>query len=162
MSLLITQAFYSLTAFPRPRRDPVAAGALICTLAMAGVVGSATAEPFNPSHLASEQLSWVHQICRAVVGIPDGTQLSSDCVADLSDAAAALSQSRTDGPALNRTELSALTPPPKSYYSATFDEVRRRERVACMRLGYDPISSGFAKCVANLNSALSASDRAMQ
>ncbi|THD52994.1 hypothetical protein [Phenylobacterium sp.] len=59
-------------------------------------------------------------------------------------------------------DISGLTPPAKSYFNASFDEVRRREQMACARLGYDPINGSFAKCVTSLDSALFASQHVMQ
>jgi hypothetical protein len=50
-----------------------------------------------------------------------------------------------------------------SYYNASFDEVRRREKAACARIGYDPVDgASFASCVASLDAALYASEHAPQ
>jgi hypothetical protein len=61
-----------------------------------------------------------------------------------------------------QVDTSGLQRPAKSYFDASFDEVRRREQDACARLGYDPISAGFAQCVARLDAALFASMHPMQ
>lgn len=42
------------------------------------------------------------------------------------------------------------------YARASFDTVLRRERQACALTGFDPVSSGFADCVSNLQSTLQA------
>lgn len=178
-----------------------AASLLLGLISSAVIAGCASAGPYNPSRLAPEQLAQVHQICRSVMGIPDGFGLSADCVANLSSSAVALSQSRAHGVALDaarraclgkglaagdpglavcelstasdhgapaadaatvRIDASGLAPPAKSYFNASFDEIRRREQMACARLGYDPINGSFAKCVASLDSALFASQHVMQ
>ena len=179
----------------------VVASLLIGVTSIAGIAGCASAGPYNPSDLAPTQLSQVQQICRSVMGIPVGIGLSSDCVANLSNSAVALSQGRAHGVALDearrtclgkgltaddpklavcelstasdhaaptadgaaaRIDATDLTPPARSYFNASFDEVRRREQMACARLGYDPINRSFAKCVASLDSALFASQHVMQ
>jgi hypothetical protein len=61
---------------------------------------------------------------------------------------------------------SADAPPPparatKSYYSVSRDEVRRREQQACAEIGFDPIGSGFAECVADLQASLLRAENAM-
>jgi hypothetical protein len=61
-----------------------------------------------------------------------------------------------------RFDTAGLATPAGSYFNASFGEVRRREQMACARLGYDPINGGFAKCVASLDSALFASQHVMQ
>ncbi|MGZ3402736.1 MAG: hypothetical protein ACXWKN_05410 [Phenylobacterium sp.] len=61
-----------------------------------------------------------------------------------------------------RIDATGLTSPAKSYFNASFAEVRHREQAACARLGYDPINTSFAKCVASLDSALFASEHAAQ
>ncbi len=177
------------------------AGLLIGAISVAGAAGCATAGPFNPERLPPEQLSQVQQICRSVMGIPAGIGLSTDCVANLSSSAAALSHGRSNGVALDaarracldkglkagdpalavcelstasdyrapatgtaavRIDTSDLTAPAKSYFYASFAEVRRREQMACARLGYDPINASFANCVASLDSALFASEHVAQ
>ncbi|HEX3363814.1 hypothetical protein [Phenylobacterium sp.] len=179
----------------------VAAGLLIGVVSIAAIAGCATAGPYNPLRLAPAQLAQVHQICRSVMGIPDGLGLSADCVANLSSSAVTLSQGRAHGVALDearraclgkglaagdpglpvcelstvsdhgapaadaaiaRIDTAGLTPPARSYFNASFDEVRRREQMACARVGYDPINGSFAKCVASLDSALFASQHVMQ
>jgi hypothetical protein len=177
------------------------AGLLTGAIFVAGVAGCAAAGPFNPERLAPEQLGQVQQICRSVMGIPVGIGLSTDCVANLSSSAAALSRGRSHGAALEdarraclgkglraddpalpvcelstvsdhggpaadapamRIDTSGLTAPARSYFYASFAEVRRREQMACARLGYDPINGNFAECVASLDSALFASEHVAQ
>jgi hypothetical protein len=61
-----------------------------------------------------------------------------------------------------QVDTSGLEKPAKSYYYASFDEGRRREQDVCVRLGYDPINTGFAQCVASLDTAIFASLHPMQ
>lgn len=61
-----------------------------------------------------------------------------------------------------QVDTPGLQRPAKSYFNASFDEVRRREQDACARLGYDPINANFGQCVADLDAALSASKFPMQ
>jgi hypothetical protein len=44
--------------------------------------------------------------------------------------------------------------PTKSYINASSDEVHHRMKEACADIGYDPVSSGFGQCVADLQSNL--------
>jgi hypothetical protein len=61
-----------------------------------------------------------------------------------------------------RVDTSRLQRPAKSYFNASFDDVRRREQTACARLGYDPVNSSFSRCVARLDAALFLSAHPMQ
>jgi hypothetical protein len=61
-----------------------------------------------------------------------------------------------------RIDTAALEKPARSYFYASFDEVRRREQSACAHLGYEPVDGRFASCVANLDAALFASEHPMQ
>lgn len=67
---------------------------------MAGVVATAAmtagagAAPVSPSRLPPTQLAQVEQICRAVVGVPDGAVRQQDCIASLSASATALGRAR--------------------------------------------------------------------
>ena len=160
---------------------------LLGAIAMAGC---ASAGPYNPSSLPPTQLGQVQQICHAVLGIPVGVGLATDCVGALSESAVAMSRARDlqtarqaclakglqpGGTELPQCELSAasqgadvridtasLDPVGKSYYAASQREIHRREQTACARLGYDPIDGSFAKCVASLDSALFASEHVAQ
>jgi hypothetical protein len=61
-----------------------------------------------------------------------------------------------------RIDTAGLEKPAKSYFNASFDEGRRREQDVCARLGYDPVSAGFAQCVTSLDTAIFASLHPMQ
>jgi hypothetical protein len=61
-------------------------------------------------------------------------------------------------PTAVRIDTDAIEKPAKSYFYASFNEVRRREQTACARLGYEPIDGRFASCVASLDEALYASE----
>ena len=50
------------------------------------------------------------------------------------------------------------SPPAKSYAYASNGEVRRRERIACARLGLDPLAADFGACVAGLQASMFAAD----
>jgi hypothetical protein len=81
----------------------------------------------------------------------------------------ALSECELNPPAglLKQTEFASTDDPPppakatKSYYSVSRDEVRRREQQACAEIGFDPIGSGFAECVANLQAGMLHAENAM-
>lgn len=137
----------------------IGASALI-GIALASVADCASAGPYNPSDLPPPQLSQVQELCHSVMGITPGVRLSSDCVENLSNSAAAQASRRS--PPKVQVDTSGLQRPAKSYVNASFDEVRRRERDACARLGYDPIDASFTQCVASLNAALLASAHPMQ
>jgi hypothetical protein len=53
-------------------------------------------------------------------------------------------------------------PPAGSYFKASGDERRRRERLACALIGFDPSSAPFVSCVASLAAALFAADNPVQ
>lgn len=46
------------------------------------------------------------------------------------------------------------TRPAKAYTAASDDEIHHRMQEACADIGYDPVSSGFGQCVADLQSNL--------
>jgi hypothetical protein len=170
----------------------IGVSAWVGLFALAGLSGCASAGPYNPSNLPPPQLSQVQELCHSVMGIPLGIGLSSDCVENLSSSAMALSGGRSllearhaclhkglapGRLALSQCELttvsqpsapdvqvdtSGLQRPAKSYFNASFDEVRRREQDVCARLGYDPIDASFTQCVGSLDAALFASMHPMQ
>jgi hypothetical protein len=164
--------------------------AAVAVLACAGVAGCAMAAPYNPSRLPAAELGQVREICRTTLGIPAGFGLSTSCVEGLSRSMAALDQSRglagarercmgkglqAGDPGLGECELSAAfvrsaaTPatatanparPSGSYFNAARGEIRRREQLACARLGLDPTYPSFATCMVRLDSALSDAEHA--
>lgn len=68
--------------------------ALTTAAALAAMAVSASAAPFNPSRLPALQLGQIEQICHAVIGIPPGVRMTTDCVQNLSASAVALSRVR--------------------------------------------------------------------
>jgi hypothetical protein len=55
-------------------------------------------------------------------------------------------------------ETALPTPRAKSYFGASFDEIRRREQRACAEIGYDPAGAGIGECVAHLALYLNEAD----
>ncbi len=118
------------------------------------------------ARLRAERLASVRQDCRAQ-GLHRGTTALSACelapgtqVGSLSGARAG---SRAEALARQPVLQAALpAPPAKSYFSASFDQVRRREQRACADIGYDPVSGGgFNQCVAQLSANLTYADDPM-
>jgi hypothetical protein len=155
----------------------------LATLGSAWLAACAPPAPYNPDRLPMQQMSRIGEICRDVMGLPAGpfTQYLA-CEESLSHSLAAR---RAGGPAPaarlsceagglkpNTVALAecepkqtALAPgaaaplPAKargSYFSASNDEIHRREQEACGQIGYDPIDGGyaFAQCVVDLQSYL--------
>ncbi|THD61340.1 hypothetical protein [Phenylobacterium sp.] len=163
-----------------PRLLPI--GLAAATVLGAG--GGAQADPYIPGRLPAAQVTQVGEICRTTIGVPAGFELYSNCVESLSTSAARLSRevafqdARRDclakglgASALAQCEVATAAsaaplpklaanaqPPAKSYFRASTREIRTREQTACAQVGYEPVYSGFAACVANLDAALYAAD----
>jgi len=84
-------------------------------------------------------------------GLSPGTAALSDC--ELPPRPQRVAEEARPAPA---TALPA--PPARSYFGASFDEIRRREQRACAEIGYDPVSAGFGQCVADLAAYLYEAD----
>jgi hypothetical protein len=98
------------------------------------------------ARLQSGRLLAARQDCLAH-GLRPGTTALSECELDPAPQAAT-----QNAPPMLQV---ALPPhPPKSYFGASFDEIRRREQHACAAIGYDPAGSGFGQCVADLAAEL--------
>jgi hypothetical protein len=136
----------------------------ICLATLGGtwLAGCAPQTPYNPDRLPMQQMNRIGEICRDVMGLPAGpfTQYLA-CEESLSHSLAA----RHPCVAMAECELSqtALAPgataplPAKaseSYFSASNDEIHRREQEACGQIGFDPINGGYAsaQCVVELQS----------
>lgn len=67
------------------------------------------------------------------------------------------------GPRYQQRHVWGAEPPgaTKSYFSASPQEVYRREQLSCAHLGLDPASGGFNSCVADLQASLFAADNPM-
>jgi hypothetical protein len=92
-------------------------------------------------------------------GLEPGRPALAECELD------AASAHGTPAAQFTALQIDGAAPPQrvKSYLSASFAEVRRREKAACARIGYDPIeAAAFAACVTNLDAALYASEHAPQ
>lgn len=88
----------------------------------------------------------VRQGCEAQ-GLKPGTVALSEC--ELRGPAAQLAQ------ASYRADIDPpATKPAKSYTRASNDEDHRRMQEACAEIGFDPVSSAFGQCVADLQSRL--------
>jgi hypothetical protein len=175
-----------------PVADRIRWGALAGALALsAGLAGAASAAPYNPERLPTDQLAQVGHICQSVIRVQPGEAHYVGCVESLSDSWRGLTQARTlsgaratcvdrglkpDTPDLAECELrAAQSAAPvvrpistsdgpvsgKSYFYASPSDVHRREELSCARLGLEPGSGGFASCVAGLQSAMFAADHPM-
>jgi len=102
----------------------------------------------------SDRLLAVRQDCLAQ-GLTPGSTALSNC--ELDSRSPRLTQ---NAPLLLQTALPSA--PPKSYFGASFDEIRRREQHACAAIGYDPVSAGFGQCVADLAAELDDVDRPVE
>jgi hypothetical protein len=125
------------------------------TILALGATAAASAAPRSPVAINDH----LGQICHAVLGLPAGPYAQYDACRE------GLSQSLAEAPETGRAQRDAAMPPerrPTSYFYASTAEVRRREASACAQIGYDPASSGFARCVANLQSDLHDADHPMQ
>jgi hypothetical protein len=112
----------------------------------AGFAGCAPMTPYNPDRLPPAQMGRITEICRTVMGLPAGVNTHRQaCEESLSHSFAAMEQA--DRRARNAPPP---TPPVGSYFSASNDEIHRRERQACAAIGEDPSTSAFAQCVADL------------
>lgn len=130
----------------------------VCQTAM-GLSGSLTthyyacAESLSHSYAArlkANPLLAARQDCLAR-GLKPGTTALSEC--ELTPHAQQVAQNLQ--PML---ETALPTPRAKSYFSASFDEIRRREQRACAEIGYDPVGAGFDRCVADLAAELNDAD----
>jgi hypothetical protein len=88
-------------------------------------------------------------------GLEVGSAALSSCLLQAENAKPAVS---ADQPGSTSLVLGLTGDPQTSepYTAASFDTVLRRERQACALTGFDPVSSGFADCVSNLQSTLQA------
>jgi hypothetical protein len=91
-------------------------------------------------------------------GLAPGQPALAECEVTTVSQHAAPASDRADV----RVDTSGLQRPAKSYFNASFNDVRQREQTACARLGYDPVNSSFSRCVARLDAALFASAHPMQ
>lgn len=130
----------------------------VCQTAM-GLPGSlstqhyACAESLSHSFAArvkSDRLLDARQDCLER-GLKPGTTALSECELTLRPRELA----KIEQPVL---ETALPTRPAKSYFNASFDEIRLREQRACAEIGYDPVGAGFGECVADLASYLSDAD----
>ena len=164
-----------------------------CVLAALSVGACATAEPYNPEHLAADDRNGIMLICKNVIGLQQGEEHFDACMESLSMTerglveAAALTQARAQcleggaapgtvalaecelRPAAARAARPAavigtesVSKPARSYFMTSNEEVFQRERLACARLGVDPVDSEFGSCVADLQASLFAADHPMQ
>ena len=105
------------------------------------------------ARLQAASLLETRQDCRAR-GLKRGTAALSAC-----ELAPGSKQAALGGQPVLQAALPA--PPAKSYFRASFDQVRRREQRACADIGYDPVSGGFTQCVAQLSANLNYADNPM-
>jgi len=126
------------------------------TFALA-VASGAFAAPRAADSPSSGQIADIGRICQSSLGVQPGEAHYAGCVTSLSQSRAALARDLTAAareiPAVDVNGARA-----GSYFTASPGEVHRREAAACARIGLDPASSGFASCVAGLQSAQFAAD----
>jgi hypothetical protein len=150
--------------------------AIVCVGAAAILAGSATAGTFNPSNLATAELSRIGQICETVIRVQPGDEHYVGCVESLSDSVQSARQDRvvqqpsedcldrgfkSGSPDLARCapeSAEAQARSSTSYYYASRDDVFRREQLSCVRLGVDPVGGAFSSCVASLAGTLETID----
>ena len=106
------------------------------------------------TRLSSQRLIEARQDC-LTKGLHPGTVPLADC--ELASKARFYTAS-TDRPDALETPSNGSA---GSYFSASNGEVHRRAQRACAQIGYDPVSSGFANCVAGLESSLFDADNPM-
>jgi len=154
--------------FPRPalagvilRASRLAALAVICA---AAVSGEACAAPYNTSGLSPASVAKVTQLCQSVIRLSPEQGLFASCVESLS--ATLRSQASPSAGGTQSVEIhlqadhaGAQTPDPgvglrrddgdaKSYFYASREEIRRREKASCASLGLDQPS--LDACATNL------------
>jgi hypothetical protein len=118
---------------------------------------SQSAVALRPGDAQGRALEAARQACLGKGLTPGDPSLSVCELSGVSDHASPVA-----GLARVRIDTAALEKPARSYFYASFNEVRRREQTACARLGYEPIDGRFAACVASLDAALFASEHPMQ
>ena len=167
---------------PGPNHVRRRAAAVFVGLAgLVGLSGCATAQNYHPGKLPADQLARVDQICQTVLRVDAGKEQYDVCVGSLSDSlndvsqAHVAQQARQDcfdksfGPASPElAECLVGAPEPgagstramsaRSYFTASADEISRREQLSCARLGLDPGDGDFTRCVTNLAAALYVAD----
>ena len=153
--------------------------ARICLATLGGACACGPLVPYNPDRLPMQQMNRIGEICRDVMGLPAGAfthylaceESLSRSLAGRREGGAMVAACQAQGLKPNTVALAEcelkqtefalggaapLAKAPKSYFSASNDEVHRREQEACAQTGFDPVSGGlvFAQCVADLQSNL--------
>jgi hypothetical protein len=130
-----------------------AAAGVVC--ASLGAGACAPGAPYNPDRLPAAQMSRIVEICRSVMGLGGGHDTHSlACQESLSHSLAARTGTGGGAPAEQALRAQLPAAPATSYFSASNDEIHRREQQACAAIGEDPGRDGFARCVADLASYL--------
>jgi hypothetical protein len=143
--------------------------------------------PYNPDRLPLAQMSRVGEICNKIMGLPASQEVYyQTCEESLSHSVAARREKRSVivrqycearglrpealaqcrlylpramWPQADQALDAALpTQPATDYFSASNDEVRRREQAACVAIGEHPATSAFAQCVVDLDASFFAID----
>jgi hypothetical protein len=128
--------------------------AIICL--SAGTAACASVTPYNPEHLPPAQMSRISEICDTVMGLPAGLYTHYlACEESLSRSLATRRKLQRPPHAMVAQADHSLAaplpaPPVKSYFSASNDEIHRREQKACVAIGEDPATIGSARCVVDL------------
>jgi hypothetical protein len=115
----------------------------------AGSPVCARVKPYNPDRLPAEQMGRIREICHTVIGLAPGFDTHSmACQESLSHSVAARTPQAMAAP----VRPAPPRKPAKSYFSASSDEIHRREQEACAEIGETPATRDFAVCVASLQS----------
>jgi hypothetical protein len=146
------------------------AAPLVIICLSVGAAACAPMTPYNPDRLPPAQMSRIGEICHTVMGLPAGRDTHSlACQESLSrslaarrEVSAVVARRTCEARGVKSEPLAQCGRPPqtpdaplpapsaRSYFSASNDELHRRERQACVAIGEDPATSAFAQCVADL------------
>lgn len=154
----------------------VKAAALALIFCGASLAGCATAGAGNPYNLPSDQLASVSQICHSTIGGSDSDPHFGVCVDSLSakiseqdrterlaqaDAACRATGAQTGSAlalcVLNRTSNKTAT----ALARPTAADINQREKIACAKIGLNPIGGSFADCVAEMQDGFDKADAPM-
>lgn len=154
----------------------VMAAALALILCGASLAGCATAGPGNPYNLSSDRLALVSDICHSTIGGSDSDPHFGVCVDSLSakmsererierlaqaDVACRASGAQADSTlalcVLDRTTNKMAT----AVARPTAPDIHQREKIACAKIGLNPIGGSFADCVAEMQDGFDKVDAPM-
>jgi hypothetical protein len=157
-------------------------------IAFAGFAANAQAASVGSENMDQGQLTQAHQICETVIGLHSGDVRYESCVSSVADSAMAANRNQAilrarnacfaEGLKAGSSELAdcllqasdaksapstatmpiSVNPMAADLPRLSADNAYPRERQACARLGFDPVSGAFASCVTGLQTALHKND----